>query len=462
MNRGNKYTYDQVKEIIEKDGNTLVSQIYVNSKTKIEIKCVNCDINYNIRFKSYMKGSRCKKCADDLRGQKKRTSEDDIKKLMTERGDTFKRLYFVRNRAKVEFECGKCFKDYNLVYFNYQHRISCICERTKTVLNLDTVKTYIESYGDTLISNDYINSDSLLEIKCNKCGQNFKMSFHTYKRGSRCGLCNVSHKKTIEEVKELIEISNDDKLISKDYKNCISKMDIQCGTCNNIFKMTYSQYRQGNRCPKCSAQSTIEKNRHSQEYVAEFIANDGDLLMSKYINMETKIDIKCGDCKKIFNVSFDSYKCSFTRCSCKTTSKGERLIENYLIKNNIVFEKQKTFAGCKRKIALRYDFYLPLYDVLIEFDGSIHFRANELLGGDEAFNNRRESDIIKNIYCIKNGKKLLRISYNYIRSVEKIVENYLKKDNKRIIEYSSVKTYYDLIMDTNSNLKFTIDKELGF
>jgi len=76
--------------------------------------------------------------------------------------------------------------------------------------------------------------------------------------------------------------------------------------------------------------------------------------------------------------------------------------------------------------------------------------------------NRRESDIIKNIYCIKNGKKLLRISYNYIKSVEKIVENYINKDNKQIIEYSSVKTYYDLIMGTNSNLKFIIDKDLVF
>ena len=178
--------------------------------------------------------------------------------------------------------------------------------------------------------------------------------------------------------------------------------------------------------------------------------------------MKDKIDIRCGTCKNTFNVTFSSYKTSLTRCPCKSTSKGERLIENYLIKNGIAFEKQKTFPGCKRKIALRYDFYLPTYDALIEFDGSIHFGANALLGGDIAFNNRRESDVIKNVYCIKNGKKLLRISYNYIKTVEKIVGNYLKKNDKKIIEYSSVKTYSDLIIATVNGLNFDINIGLGF
>ena len=94
-----------------------------------------------------------------------------------------------------------------------------------------------------------------------------------------------------------------------------------------------------------------------------------------------------------------------------------------------------------------------IYDVLIEFDGSIHFKSNELLGGDTAFQERRESDVIKNVFCLQNNKHLLRISYNYIKTVQKIVENYLNMKNKKIIEYSSLKTYSEMIMD--SYKKFT-------
>ena len=94
---------------------------------------------------------------------------------------------------------------------------------------------------------------------------------------------------------------------------------------------------------------------------------------------------------------------------------------------------------------------------MIEFDGSIHFKSNELLGGDEAFQERRESDVIKNVFCLQNNKRLLRISYNYIRTTQKIVENYLNMKEKKIIEYSCLKTYRDMIMD--SYMKFTESRE---
>ena len=94
---------------------------------------------------------------------------------------------------------------------------------------------------------------------------------------------------------------------------------------------------------------------------------------------------------------------------------------------------------------------------MIEFDGSIHFKSNDLLGGDKAFQERRESDVIKNVFCLQNNKRLLRISYNYIRTTQKIVENYLNMKEKKIIEYSNLNTYSDIIMD--SYKKFTEDRE---
>lgn len=64
-------------------------------------------------------------------------------------------------------------------------------------------------------------------------------------------------------------------------------------------------------------------------------------------------------------------------CGCLGGSKGEYIIENYLQLLNIEYEKQKTFdtlINPKTNKKLRFDFYLPSYNLLIEFDGEQYFK----------------------------------------------------------------------------------------
>lgn len=456
-----KYTYKYVKQTIEHDGNKLLSDTYVKAKAKIQIECGTCHHKYDISFTSYKQGAGCVKCAIIKNGEKRRTKEDDVKKLMQERGDRLIKLYFVQNRARVDFQCGKCDKVFTLILYTYQKRKHCPCENVNPSLPYDSVKELILKDEDILMSATHaghvITSSQLvmtptrLKIECAKCSEIYELTWNSFRRGSRCGLCSKSKKKTIDDFINLVE-ADGDKMVSTEYKNCVSEVDVQCGKCEEIFKVSYSRYRQGNRCPDCANKEIAKKLTHSQEYVEKYIKDYGDTLVSHYINMASKIYVKCGICCNIFNLTFSSYKSSMTRCSCITKSKGERKVEEYLNKHNIRYEAQKTFPGCKRKIALRFDYYLPDYDVLIEFDGSIHFFPIEILGGIDTLNNRRESDIIKNIYCIKNNQKLLRISYNYIKTVGKIVDRYLNNDNNNIIEYSSTKTYADMITETYEQL----------
>lgn len=59
---------------------------------------------------------------------------------------------------------------------------------------------------------------------------------------------------------------------------------------------------------------------------------------------------------------------------CNPISKGERLIAEYLIENNIDFIREYWFKDLKDIRPLRYDFYLPKKNILIEFDGEQRFR----------------------------------------------------------------------------------------
>lgn len=77
---------------------------------------------------------------------------------------------------------------------------------------------------------------------------------------------------------------------------------------------------------------------------------------------------------------------------------------------------------------MRFDFYLPQYNTLIEYDGKQHFEPIEFFGGEEKFNKLQENDKIKNEYCKNNKIPLIRISYkNQKREIEttldKIIQN---------------------------------------
>lgn len=52
------------------------------------------------------------------------------------------------------------------------------------------VKTYIESKGDTLITLDYNNNKSLLDIKCGFCNKNYNQIFDRFKRGFQHQNCS--------------------------------------------------------------------------------------------------------------------------------------------------------------------------------------------------------------------------------------------------------------------------------
>ena len=85
-------------------------------------------------------------------------------------------------------------------------------------LTYKEVKEYIESFGYKLLSNEYKNSKTKLEIECPK-GHVFEMRFNSFKNGTRCPKCGGTQKLTYDEVKKYIE-SFGYELLSTKYINC--------------------------------------------------------------------------------------------------------------------------------------------------------------------------------------------------------------------------------------------------
>lgn len=112
-------------------------------------------------------------------------------------------------------------------------------------------------------------------------------------------------------------------------------------------------------------------------------------------------------------------------CGCQFfISKGEDKIKQILTNLNINFIRQYTFDDCisDKNAKLRFDFYLPDYNLCIEYDGEQHFHPTNYFGGEETFQRRMELDKVKNEYCRNNNIHLIRIPYTNFKDID---ENYI-------------------------------------
>jgi hypothetical protein len=145
--------------------------------------------------------------------------------------------------------------------------------------------------------------------------------------------------------------------------------------------------------------------------------------------MNVKVDIKCNRCDSIFSQKPGDH-INHRGCPHCDTSSGEILIRKYLIENKINFVWQKKFDDCIGKVnKLKFDFYLPDINILIEFDGEQHFNPYRFYTRFKNGHGRAEdvirNDAIKNSYCFTNHIPLIRISYWDINRIDEILSEQL-------------------------------------
>lgn len=89
-----------------------------------------------------------------------------------------------------------------------------------------------------------------------------------------------------------------------------------------------------------------------------------------------------------------------------------------LEKHNIKYISQKTFEDCFNPLSkgkFRFDFYLPDYNICIEYDGEQHFQEVSIFKDD--LKTIQYRDKLKNQYCKKHNIDLIRIPYYNIKNI---------------------------------------------
>jgi len=279
----------------------------------------------------------------------------------------------------------------------------------------------------------YINSNNKIIIICPEHGEFLQNpNDHLNKHG--CSKCmannnNLKFKKSIHIfLHKATNIHNNKYNYSKvEYINTHTKVCIICPE-HGEFLQTPHSHLNNHGCPKCSHKKVgtlhiLDSNIFIKNCIKSH-NNFYDYSKTNYINMRNDIIVICTKHGE-FKINAHSHKNGQGCPKCiPKKSKGELQIETWLNKNNIYFIPQKTFSNCKNKRILPFDFYLPNYNICIEYDGLQHFIPIKYFGGEQEFQRTQLHDHIKNQYCQNNNIKLIRIIYN--QNINFILLNYFK------------------------------------
>ncbi len=192
-----------------------------------------------------------------------------------------------------------------------------------------------------------------------------------------------------------------------EYVNKRTKIKIICPE-HGLFEQQAGAHSMGNGCPKCS--KTNKLTTDTFKIKAKIIHDDKyDYSLSEYVNTFTKIKIIC---KKhgVFEQRPNDHL-SNRGCLICNNSKGENKLIELLTNDNIPFVHQKRFYDCKNIKPLPFDFYLPTYNLCIEYHGRQHYEPVKAFGGEIDFLKRIHNDKIKKQYCQEKKIKLIIIKY---------------------------------------------------
>lgn len=231
-----KFTYQEVKDIIEKDGNNiLVSKEYINSTEKIEIKCNSCNDNYKLSLSIFQQGRRCAICKKNNRikecaEMKKQNKYLKVQEIIMEGGDRLVSKEYINSRLQIEICCSKCQNIYKCSLYSFTKGQRClIClknnkKNSTTEKNYNKVKNTIESEGDILISTDYVNNHTSLKIQCTKCNNIYEETYKNFTNNMRCHICRrkkcIDKSSATHQNKKETNIKQD-KIVKNNRKNMI-------------------------------------------------------------------------------------------------------------------------------------------------------------------------------------------------------------------------------------------------
>jgi hypothetical protein len=354
--------------------------VFVNIQSKVTVTCrKHGDFSAKASHHLYSKQG-CRQCFFESRTL---TTDGFISKAKEVHGDKYDytKTVYLKAVNKLTITCYE-HGDFLMKPGNHLQGGGCPqCGRIRTIEGRkSSTEEFISNakrvHGDLYDYSkvNYINSRTLVTIICS-VHQEFTQTPNDHLAGSKCQECSkenriLNHHNRLtqdEFINRSKEIHGDKYDYSQvKYTTDRVKVNIICPI-HGKFTQSPSKHIRGQGCRQCN-----KKILTTEEFISKARKAHGDAYdysKTVYISKRSKIIIICKKHGEIL-VTPPTHLLGVGCPSC-SSSKGELLIKNILDKRNIKVEQQYRIPNIVNRI--HYDFYLPEYNILIEFHGKQHY-----------------------------------------------------------------------------------------
>jgi Zn finger protein HypA/HybF involved in hydrogenase expression len=202
-------------------------------------------------------------------------------------------------------------------------------------------------------------------------------------------------------------------------------MEIVCPVHGKFFQLPV-MHKSGQGCPKCGRVKIAESlTTQWNDVLQSFTSLHGNQYVyypETYTVLEQPMAMECKKHGKFFQTPKNHRNGS--GCPVCNSSKGEKLIERKLRDLGIEFVHQMKFPDLSNY--LRFDFFIPTLNLVIEFNGLQHYEPVVYFGGDKSLDETKRRDSIKLNYCLEKGisHEIIRFDEDFNIRINEIIEKY--------------------------------------
>lgn len=267
-------------------------------------------------------------------------------------------------------------------------------------------------------------------FRCPDCGGEFEARTDTVlsNHAQRCPKCHIDH--GIKGPKGQYKYHKGDKLGPRQIElvsDCWTEEDrvlgvFICPDCGKEFTTRVHSITTGHarRCFGCK--KNRPKDRVGERFGRLTVLRQAteEEVLERRKSYETMWLCEC-DCGSHIYVPTGHLTSGHTQsCGC-LKSRGEEKVAQILSELGIYSLSQHTFDDCVYEGKLRFDFYLPDCNTIIEYDGEQHFEGCPTNGywTEELLATVRARDKVKDEYCAEHDIKMIRIPYTDFEILDK-------------------------------------------
>jgi hypothetical protein len=270
----------------------------------------------------------------------------------------------------------------------------------------------------------FTNTSDKVEIGCSAHGSFWQSLYDHVNKRNRCPHCANAPDTFAEFVSKARKVHGDRYSYCEDsYQTTASIITISCSK-HGEFPQRAASHLSGSKCKKCH----VEEMRLSAE---EFALNAKEIHRDRYDYSRVvyrgnkfKVEIICSKHGSFWQKP-NAHVSSKNGCQLCAESHGEKAVEAVLKKYGINHVREYRI----KPHLYRFDFYLPEFNIFIEFNGLQHYRPVEIFGGMAAYLSTVERDDVKRQLVKAIGGKLIVLTYLNLSGSS--VENALIQQLKR-------------------------------